>query len=89
MDYERGRGYGCPGCGASAMSRPDSFTNAMRGLLDPEAAAIEAYVVSLEADAARYRWLRDDNGYWPEENHVEGGEELDERIDAILAGGAR
>lgn len=71
------------------MSRPASFTNAMRGLLDPEAAAIEAYVASLEVDAARYRWLRDDNGYWPEESMIRGGQEMDERIDAVLAGGDR
>ena len=36
-------------------------------------------------DAARYRWLRDDNGYAPEEACVRGGEELDALCDAALA----
>lgn len=32
-------------------------------------------------DAERYRWLRADNAYFPEENHIWGGQELDEAID--------
>lgn len=32
-------------------------------------------------DAARYRWLRADNAYAPEENMVMGGEELDHLCD--------
>lgn len=32
-------------------------------------------------DAARYRWLRDDNAYVPEEEGVRGGEDLDRLCD--------
>ena len=32
-------------------------------------------------DAERYRWLRADNAYFPEENYIRGGQELDEAID--------
>jgi hypothetical protein len=37
------------------------------------------------ADAARYRWLRDDNAYAPEEALVRGGEELDKLCDDGIA----
>jgi hypothetical protein len=40
---------------------------------------------ALKRDAARYRWLRDDNAYAPEEGHVRGGEELDALCDEGLA----
>lgn len=36
-------------------------------------------------DAERYRWLRDDNAYFPEENLIMGGEELDIAIDREIA----
>lgn len=36
-------------------------------------------------DAARYRWLRDDHAYAPEEEVVRGGEDLDKLCDAGLA----
>ena len=36
-------------------------------------------------DAARYRWLRDGNGYAPEECGITGGEELDELCDEGVA----
>lgn len=32
-------------------------------------------------DADRYRWLRDDNAYVPEEEGVRGGEQLDKLCD--------
>lgn len=38
-----------------------------------------------EKDAARYRWLRDDNAYFPEEQMICGGDELDAAIDAAIA----
>ena len=36
-------------------------------------------------DAERYAWLRDGNGYFPEENWLTGGEEMDEAIDAAMS----
>lgn len=39
-------------------------------------------VGDMMADAARYRWLRDDNAYAPEEAYVRGGEDLDALCDA-------
>lgn len=36
-------------------------------------------------DASRYRWLRADNAYAPEENMVMGGEELDSLCDRGIA----
>lgn len=39
----------------------------------------------LRKDAERYRWLRADNAYFPEENYIRGGQELDSAIDAVLA----
>jgi hypothetical protein len=39
----------------------------------------------LQIDAARYRWLRDGNAYYPEEQMVRGGAELDELIDDAIA----
>jgi hypothetical protein len=38
-----------------------------------------------EKDAARYRWLRDDNAYWPEEQGITGGMDLDASIDEAIA----
>ena len=40
---------------------------------------------ALAPDAERYRWLRDDNAYFPEENFLRGGSELDAAIDAAMA----
>lgn len=37
-------------------------------------------------DAARYRALRDDNAYLPEENGIRGGEALDKLCDEIIRG---
>jgi hypothetical protein len=42
---------------------------------------------ALRLDAARYRWLRDENAYRPEEMSVTGGERLDKLCDHGLAGG--
>lgn len=39
---------------------------------------------ALRKDADRYRWLRQDRGYYPEENMLRGGKELDEGIDAEM-----
>ena len=41
---------------------------------------------ALERDAERYRWLRDGNGYAPEENFARGGEELDKLCDKGIKG---
>lgn len=41
-------------------------------------------LAGLEQDAARYRWLRDDKAYFPEERGIVGGTELDEAIDAAM-----
>lgn len=38
-----------------------------------------------DLDAARYRWLRDGNGYAPEEEMVRGGEDLDKLCDDGIA----
>lgn len=35
----------------------------------------------LRKNADRYLWLRDNNAYFPEENMLRGGEELDQAID--------
>lgn len=37
-------------------------------------------------DAIRYRWLRDENAYAPEENFVRGGQDLDRLCDDGIAG---
>lgn len=39
----------------------------------------------LRRDAARYRWLRHDNAYRPEELLVRGGEDLDSLCDEGIA----
>lgn len=39
-----------------------------------------------ERDAARYRWLREDRGYFPEEEGLRGGDELDTAIDTAMKG---
>lgn len=41
-------------------------------------------VQALRKDAGRYRWLRADNAYFPEENYMRGGQELDAAIDAAM-----
>lgn len=41
----------------------------------------DAEIKALRKDAERYRWLRDDNAYFPEEHYIRGGQELDEEID--------
>ncbi len=40
------------------MSRPDCWQFSMNFLSSPEAEEIEKYVVQLEKDAARYKYLR-------------------------------
>lgn len=49
--------------------------------------ALNVRLEQAEKDAARYRWLRDDHAYWPEEHYVRGGDELDELIDGEMRGG--
>lgn len=49
---------------------------------DQQIATLRAELDELRADAERYRWLRDDNAYFPEEYAIRGGEELDAAIDA-------
>jgi|SRR5690625_3085572 len=49
--------------------------------------ALQAECEELRKDAERYRWLRADNAYFPEENYIRGGQELDAAIDAAMAGG--
>lgn len=52
----------------------------------PECTCQQHHEPSADAlDAARYRWLRDDNAYVPEEECVRGGEDLDKLCDAGLA----
>jgi hypothetical protein len=46
--------------------------------------ALRAEVEQLRKDAERYRWLRDDNAYFPEEEMIRGGDELDAAIDAAM-----
>lgn len=41
-------------------------------------------IQTLRKDAERYRWLRDGNGYYPEENYLRGGVELDDGIDLSM-----
>ena len=40
-------------------------------------------------DAERYQWLRDDNGYFPEEEGLRGGSQLDAAIDAAMQSEAK
>jgi hypothetical protein len=49
-----------------------------------EVHALLAERAELKRDAERYRWLRDDNAYFPEEEGVRGGQELDASIDAAM-----
>lgn len=39
---------------------------------------------NLKRDAERYLWLRDDHAYFPEEEGIRGGQELDAAIDAAM-----
>jgi hypothetical protein len=48
-------------------------------------AMTDAEIERLALDAARYRWLRDDNAYAPEEAAIPGGEDLDELCDESIA----
>lgn len=41
-------------------------------------------VQAWKRDAERYRWLRADNAYFPEENYIRGGQELDAAIDSAM-----
>lgn len=43
-------------------------------------------LMTMARDAARYRWLRNGNGYAPEENHAHGYEKLDRLCDAGIEG---
>ena len=50
-----------------------------------EQAVLQSHEVQAwKKDAERYRWLRDNNAYFPEENYVRGGQELDKAIDAAM-----
>jgi len=51
---------------------------------------LQSRVVFLQGfveDALRYRWLRDGNGYLPEEHGITGGEALDALCDVRRARG--
>lgn len=48
---------------------------------EAEATRLRGELARVERDAARYRWLRDDNAYVPEEQGIRGGVELDELCD--------
>jgi hypothetical protein len=50
-------------------------------------AALKSKLAAAEKDAARYRWLRDDNGYAPEESFARGGDDLDKLCDEGIAEG--
>lgn len=50
------------------------------------AAIIRVAGADVVRDAARYRWLRADNAYAPEEQQVTGGQDLDDLCDAGIAG---
>jgi hypothetical protein len=52
---------------------------------DAEIKALSLKLSSCEKDAERYRWLRDGNGYAPEEAMVRGGAELDRLCDEGIA----
>jgi hypothetical protein len=56
------------------------------GVMADEFKALQDKLASCELDAARYRWLRDDNAYAPEEDMVRGGPELDRLCDEAIAG---
>jgi len=45
---------------------------------------LEKKIDELTVDARRYRFLRDGNGYLPEEEGVRGGDELDAMCDFYL-----
>lgn len=49
-----------------------------------ELETVKAECEKLRKDAERYRWLRADNAYFPEENYIRGGQELDAAIDAAM-----
>lgn len=53
----------------------------IRAVMDAMAEYVDAKIAGLQADADRYRWLRDDNAYAPEEACVHGGDDLDELCD--------
>lgn len=55
------------------------------GSCDRERRALMAENKSLSKDAERYRWLRNGRGYFPEENMLRGGGELDIAIDAAIS----
>jgi hypothetical protein len=60
--------------------------SALRWEASPEKIlALIARIESLAADAERYKWLRNDNAYFPEEEMIRGGIELDQAIDAAIA----
>ena len=49
--------------------------------------ALRAQLAEAQRDAERYRWLREGNGYYPEEIGEPGGDRMDAAIDAALAKG--
>ena len=64
------------------QDRDAHFGEMMRALERVD--AMKAECEKLRKDAERYRWLRDGNGYYPEENYLRGGVELDAAIDAAM-----
>jgi hypothetical protein len=52
-------------------------------------AAVRERCAQVDADAARYRWLRAGNAYAPEEECVDGGDELDQLCDEGIAASIR
>lgn len=63
----------------SIVLRGDFFPHELEAIL--HFAPKDATALNDARDAARYRWLRDDNAYAPEEAMVHGGVELDELCD--------
>lgn len=84
--------------GANALLGYMSSLERQRSALRAEAAALLARIGELEANAARYRWLRDNSHdkvdvSWPDENedgstdchYSHSGADLDRAIDAAIA----
>lgn len=63
--------------GRALLHTKDEYVDLVRRL--------KAQLAEFLDNDARYRWLRDDNAYFPEENRIKGGVELDAGIDAMRA----
>lgn len=65
----------------------ESLTGGLNGQYDPRITLAVAWAPFHDEKryAERYRWLRQGNAYYPEENRLRGWEELDEGIDAEMA----